>query len=74
MVAPFQQMLGRPENRSSWAELAVLDRLADVLLRAPHVPVGLARSATEESARSRLKLLRHHGILRNEAWKIFEGS
>lgn len=74
LIAPFLHLLGRPENGSSWAELACLDRLADVLLKAPSVPIGVARAATDEMARNRLKMLRHHGLQREVAWKSFEGA
>lgn len=74
LIAPFLHLLGRPETGSSWSELAALDRLADVLLKAPNVPVGVARAATDEIARNRLKMLRHHGLQREAAWKTFEGS
>lgn len=74
LIAPFLHLLGRPETGSSWSELTSLDRLADVLLKAPTVPVGVARAATDEMARNRLKMLRHHGLRREAAWKTFEGS
>jgi very-short-patch-repair endonuclease len=74
LIAPFLHLLGRPENGSSGAELASLDRLADALLKAPAVPVGVARVATDEFARNRLKMLRHHGQQRAAAWKTFEGA
>lgn len=74
LLAPFLHLLGRPENGASWSEFALLDRLADVLLKAPRVPVGVARAATDEVARNRLKMLRHHGLQREVAWKTFEGA
>ncbi len=73
LATPFLHLLGRPENGSSWSELASLDRLSDVLLKATHVPVGVARKATDEFSRNRLKMLRHHGLQREAAWKNFEG-
>lgn len=72
LAAPFLHLLGRPENGSPWSELASLDRLSDVLLKATHVPIGVARKATDEFARNRLKMLRHHGLQREAAWKNFE--
>lgn len=72
LVAPLLHLLGRPENGSSGSELASLDRLSDVLLKATHVPIGVARAATDEFARNRLKMLRHHGLQREAAWKNFE--
>lgn len=74
LIAPFLHLLGRPEKGSSWSELASLDRLADALLKAPSVPVGVARVATDEFSRNRLKMLRHHGQQRATAWKTFEGA
>lgn len=74
LSAPFLHLLGRPERGSSWSELALLDRLADVLLKATHVPIGVARAATDEAARNHLKMLRHHGLQREAAWKAFEGA
>lgn len=74
LIAPFLHLLGRPESGGSWAELGSLDRLADVLLKAPTVPVGVARAATDEVARIRLKMLRHHGLQREAAWKTFENT
>ncbi|MBI3221791.1 MAG: DUF3320 domain-containing protein, partial [Nitrosomonadales bacterium] len=74
LIAPFLHLLGRPESGASWAELGSLDRLADVLLKAPTVPVGVARAATDEVARNRLKMLRHHGLQREAAWKTFENA
>lgn len=74
LVAPFLHLLGRPETGSSWSELSSLERLSDVLLKATHVPVGVARAATDEFARNRLKMLRHHGLQRAAAWKTFEGN
>lgn len=73
LIAPLLHLLGRPENGSSWFELASLDHLADILLKAPSVPVGVARAAADEVARNRLKMLRHHGLRREAAWKTFEG-
>ena len=74
LVAPFLHLLGRPEKGSSWSEFASLDRLSDVLLKVTHVPIGVARAATDEFARNRLKILRHHGLQREAAWKSFEGG
>ncbi len=73
-AATFLHLLGRPENGSSWSELASLDRLADVLLKCTHVPTGVAQKATDEFAQNRLKMFRHHGLQREAAWKNFEGK
>jgi hypothetical protein len=74
LIAPFIHLLGMPENGSSWSELISLDHLADVLLKAPAVPVGVARVAADEVARKHLKTLRHHGLQREAAWKTFDGA
>jgi very-short-patch-repair endonuclease len=74
LVAPFLHLLGRPESGSSWSELASLDHLSDILLKSTHVPIGVARAATDELARNRLKMLRHHGLQREAAWKTFDES
>ena len=74
LITPFLHLLGRPESGSSWSELAALDRLADILLKASAVPAGVARAATDEVARNHLKILRHHGLQREAAWKSFEGA
>ncbi len=73
-VAPVLRFFGRPENGSSWSELSSLDRLAGVLLEATHVPLGVARAATDEVARNRLKMLSRHGLQRETAWQTFQGG
>lgn len=70
---PFVRLFGLEETVFSWAELGLVDRLADVLLRAPAVPIGVASSATDEIARARLKAAREHGIQRQAAWGGFGG-
>jgi len=73
LLTPFIHLLGQEEKNPSWAELGVIDQLADVLLRAPAVPVGVVRSATDEIARNRLKVVRQHGLQRQAAWSAFDG-
>lgn len=57
----------------SLAGLAQLDSLAEVLLRAPEVPPGIARVAHDEAARTQLRVLRAHGLARQQAWNALEG-
>jgi very-short-patch-repair endonuclease len=61
--------LGLPKIAFSLNGLGKFDVLADVLSAAPTVPVDVARSAHDESARSRLANLRQHGLARNQAWE-----
>lgn len=68
LSVPFVRLFGLDETGFSWAELALVDQLADVLLRAPAVPIGVASSATDEIARNRLKAVREHGLQRQAAW------
>lgn len=74
LLAPLLHVLGLPETGASWAQLASIDRLSDVLLRAISVPIGVARAATDEVTRNRIKVLHHHGIQRNLAWETFTGN
>ena len=48
---------------------AAIDQLADVLLGAPKVPVGLARQAHDPATRARVQALARHGTARNDAWQ-----
>ncbi|MEI7298546.1 DUF3320 domain-containing protein [Paraburkholderia tropica] len=61
--------LGLPKISFSLNGLGKFDVLADVLSAAPTVPVDVARSAHDESARHRLANLRQHGLARNQAWE-----
>jgi very-short-patch-repair endonuclease len=67
-------LLGLDHGGLSLGELAVLDELADILLAAPAVPVGVARAAHDESARARLSLVRRHGLARAQAWDALGGG
>ncbi|MBR7513926.1 hypothetical protein KC219_27580, partial [Mycobacterium tuberculosis] len=62
-------LLGLPKIAFSLNQLGKFDALADVLSAAPTVPVDVARSAHDESVRSRLACLRQHGLARNQAWE-----
>ena len=68
LLAPFLQILGLNKEGATWGEMALIDQLADVLLRLKSTPTGVAKSATDEAARHHLKVLREHGIKREEAW------
>lgn len=68
LLAPFLQFLGLNREGASWGEMALIDQLADVLLHLKSTPAGVAKSATDEAARYHLKMLREHGIKREEAW------
>ncbi|MGJ9416252.1 DUF3320 domain-containing protein [Massilia sp. CMS3.1] len=70
----FFGLLGLDHSDLSLAELTVLDELAGILLAAPQVPVGVARAAHDEAARSRLSVLRRHGLARARAWELFGGA
>lgn len=73
LVAPFLHLLGLATHGLSWSELAAIDKIADVLMGAPKVPVGVALAATNEVARNRLRTFRQHGLERQQAWSTFEG-
>jgi very-short-patch-repair endonuclease len=57
----------------SYAALSALDSLADVLLRAPCVPPGLAARACDAATQTSLKKLRDHGERRRQIWASFAG-
>ncbi|EGF32826.1 DNA helicase [Oxalobacteraceae bacterium IMCC9480] len=72
--APILGMFGHSGLGLSLAELATFDALADVLIRAPSIPIGIARSAHDDDARSTLAFLRHHGVARQTAWSMLNGA
>lgn len=61
--------LSLPKIAFSLNGLGKFDALADVLSAALTVPVDVARTAHDESARNRLASLRQHGLARNQAWE-----
>jgi very-short-patch-repair endonuclease len=66
--------LGQPVEGWSLRALAALDGLADVLLGAPSVPLGVARQAHDAHARATLQVLLQHGQARQGHWaRIGEG-
>ena len=73
-VAAVFSVLGLDEQSASWVALEALDHLADALLRAATVPVGIARSATDAAAMGRLKTACRYGRRREGAWAAFGGA
>lgn len=71
MGRAFARICGLPEEGQSLQDYACLDALADVLLGATDVPVGLAARASDANARTRVRNLREHGVRRNEVWVGF---
>nr|GEY26972.1 hypothetical protein [Tanacetum cinerariifolium] len=71
---PLLQQLGLSDDGLSQHDLATLDELADVLLAAPQVPVGVARAAHDHESRRRLALLSQHGLERAAAWGTLGGA
>lgn len=68
-AAPTFRIFGIAELGSSLADLAAFNQLADVLIRAPKVPVGIAKSAHDETALARVRELRNHGLARRRDWE-----
>lgn len=62
---------GMPEVGQSLQEYASMDVLADVLLKAPGVPMGLAARASDPAAHVRIHQLRERGSLRKKIWALF---
>ena len=67
-AAPMLRLFGLHDTGLSLTEFSNFDRLADVLIKAPKVPIGVARAAHDEVARGKLRLLRQHGMQRQKAW------
>ena len=67
-----EQAVGKALDYSvaGWSldSFAAIDQLADVLLGAPKVPMGLARQAHDASVRARIHSLVKHGKLRSAHW------
>ena len=63
------KVLDHPSTGLSLAIYAALDQLADVLLGAPRVPVGLARQAHDANVRARVHSLVKHVKLRTAHWE-----
>ncbi|MBB3181149.1 DUF3320 domain-containing protein [Variovorax sp. Sphag1AA] len=54
---------------ASMGELNILDNVADLLLAAPKVPVGLARQAHDSTVREKVQTLARHGEARRKSWE-----
>ena len=65
----LEPLTAQPAAGLSLQAHAALDELADVLLRAPGVPAGLAGQAHEPGARARVHALAQHGLARNRHWQ-----
>lgn len=68
VATPSLKAFGIPEKGLSFSELLAFDRIADVLIRAPEMPIGIAKAAHDELARARLRTLRDHGARRAATW------
>lgn len=62
------KLLDYPAAGLSLDTYASIDQLADVLLGAPKVPMGLARQAHDTNVRARIHSLVKHGKLRTAHW------
>lgn len=71
---PTLSLFGLPSVGLSLADFTAFDALADVLIRAPAIPIGVAKAAHDESARSKLAFLRTHGLARLSAWNALGGA
>lgn len=68
-AGPVLSLFGLQDVGLSFADIAAFDRLADVLVCAPQILVGVARAAHDESARCKLSFLRQHGVERQRIWE-----
>lgn len=66
---PLAKLLQLAPAGQSMEFYAGLDQLADVLLSAPKVPVGLATQANNGQIRSRVASLVAHGKVRQQKWE-----
>lgn len=71
---PFLKLLGLPKKGQSLQDFMALDRLADVLLESPNVPVGLAKSAHDGLIRGKIETLKKHGMKRQKQWELLDGD
>jgi very-short-patch-repair endonuclease len=63
------KILGHPVTGLSLTAYASMDHLADILLEAPKVPIGLTRQAHNADVRNRIQSLAKHGLARNTHWE-----
>ncbi len=68
-IEPIARLLRVAPAGQGMAALNALDQLAEVLMAAPKVPVGLARQANDERTRSRVASLIAHGKARQRRWE-----
>jgi very-short-patch-repair endonuclease len=73
-AAPILSRIGLAGQGLSLKDFAALDELADVLILAPKVPVGVARAAHDEDSRAKLAFLVAHGKERASAWGTLGGA
>lgn len=66
---PLGKLLQTASAGLSMESYAALDQLAEVVLGAPKVPVGLAKNANDERTRSRMASLIAHGKARQRKWE-----
>ncbi len=71
-AAPVCELLAIPSMGSSLQTYQSIDRVADGLLAAPKVPVGLARQAHDATVRTRVQVLAKHGVARSAVWQRLE--
>lgn len=68
LLTPALKVMGLSVGEMSYQDLSTFDRLADLLLRAPKIPIGLAKHAHEDVTRQQLHTLHTHGVARQQAW------
>jgi very-short-patch-repair endonuclease len=68
-VEPLAKLLGIAPAGQSMEAFSALDQLAEMLMAAPKVPVGLAKQANDERTRSRIASLVAHGKVRQRRWE-----
>lgn len=67
-AAAIERDVGIPTHGLDLQTYRDIDQLADVMLAAPKVPVGVARAAGDPGTQTKLRALAQHGKARNEAW------
>lgn len=69
IAATIERDVGIPTRGLDLQSYREVDRLADVMLAAPKVPVGVARAARDPGTQTKLRALAQHGQARAAAWK-----
>jgi hypothetical protein len=62
-------LLGIDADGLSVADFYAVDVLADLLLAAPKIPLGLARQAHDAVIRERVQSIARHGEARSKHWE-----